>query len=158
MTNLTPDRARDAVTIDMRDLPDVSGVLGSRLFAWIGDFVVLVFLGWIVFTLLGLLGLVTFGLTWLLMPVAAVATVLGYAAITIGGERQATLGMRMAGLKVEKVDGGRPDGLAAAVHALLFYVAAGSVGLLALSLGIGLMRADRRMGHDLLAGLVVVRR
>lgn len=158
MTASKTDRTADVVTIDMQTLPNVSGVLGSRAFAWLGDFVVLVILGWIVFLLLGMLGLVTFGLTWLLMPVAAVATILGYAAITIGGDKQATLGMRMAGLKVEKVDGTRPDGLAAAVHALMFYVAAGSIGLLALSVGIGLMRADRRMGHDLLAGLVVVRR
>jgi uncharacterized RDD family membrane protein YckC len=152
------DRTDRTVTIDMRSLPNVSGVLGSRLFAWIGDFVVLIFLGWLVLFLLGFLGLVTFGATWLLLPIATVGTALGYAALTIGGEKQATFGMRMAGLRVEKVDGGRPDGLSAAVHALLFYVAAGSVGLLALSIGIGLMRSDRRMGHDLLTGLVVVRR
>ena len=84
-------------------------------------------------------------------------TGLGYAAVTIGGPRQATFGMRMAGLRVETANGGRPDGLAAAVHALLFYVAASTVGLWALDVLIGFARSDRRMGHDLLTGLVVVR-
>ncbi len=143
--------------IEQRPLQDVSGVLGSRLFAWIGDFIILFFLGGLIVLLLGVLGIVTFGATWLLIPIATVATGLGYAAITVGGPRQATLGMRMAGLKVETATGGRPDGLAAAVHALLFYVAASTVGLWALDIIIGFARSDRRMGHDLLTGLVVVR-
>lgn len=143
--------------LDQRPYQDVSGVLGSRLFAWIGDIVVLFFLGWLVFFLLLFLGLVTFGAAWLLLPIATVATALGYAALTIGGPRQATWGMRMAGLRVETADGGRPDGLAAAVHALLFYVAVGSVALWLIDIACGFIRADRRLGHDLLTGLVVVR-
>jgi uncharacterized RDD family membrane protein YckC len=143
--------------IEQRSLQDVSGVLGSRLFAWIGDIVILFFLGGAIVLLLGVLGIVTFGATWLLIPIATIATGLGYAALTIGGPRQATFGMRMAGLKVETAAGGRPDGLAAAVHALLFYVAASTVGLWAIDILIGFARSDRRMGHDLLTGLVVVR-
>jgi uncharacterized RDD family membrane protein YckC len=143
--------------IEPRPFQDVRGVLTSRLFAWIGDIVILFFLGWMIFFTLFLLGIVTFGATWLLIPIATVATALGYAALTIGGPRQSTWGMRMAGLRVETATGGRPDGLAAAVHALLFYVAAGTVGLWALDLLIGLARSDRRLGHDLLVGFVVVR-
>ncbi|SFH97629.1 Uncharacterized membrane protein YckC, RDD family [Bosea sp. OK403] len=143
--------------IDPRPFQDVSGVLSSRLFAWIGDIIILFFLGWLIIVLLGILGIVTFGATWLLIPIATVATALGYAALTIGGPRQATWGMRMAGLKVETANGGRPDGVAAAVHALLFYVAAGTVALWLLDIGCGFVRADRRFGHDLLTGLVVVR-
>ena len=143
--------------LEPRPYQNVSGVLGSRLFAWFVDIVVLFFLGWLVVFLLGVLGIVTVGATWLLIPIATVATALGYAALTIGGPRQSTWGMRMAGLKVETADGGRPDGLAAAVHALLFYVAAGTVGLWVLNVLCGLVRSDRRMGHDLLTGLVVVR-
>ena len=143
--------------LEPRPYQNVSGVLGSRLFAWLVDIVVLFFLGWLVVFLLALLGVVTFGATWLLLPIATVATALGYAAITIGGPRQATLGMRMAGLRVETASGGRPDALAAAVHALFFYVAAGTVALWFLDILCGLARSDRRLGHDLLTGLVVVR-
>ncbi len=143
--------------LEPRPLQNVSGVLGSRLFAWIGDIIVLFMLGWLVFFMLFVLGIVTFGATWLLIPIATVATALGYAALTIGGPRQATFGMRAAGLRVETASGGRPDGLAAAVHALLFYVAAGTVALWVLDILCGLARSDRRLGHDLLTGLVVVR-
>jgi uncharacterized RDD family membrane protein YckC len=145
------------VAIGERPVQDVSGVLGSRIFAWIGDILVLFILGALIWFALALLGIVTFGAAWLLIPIAGVATALGYAALTIGGPRQATWGMRMAGLKVETATGGRPDGLAAAVHALLFYVAASTVGLWVLDILCGIVRSDRRLGHDLLTGLVVVR-
>lgn len=143
--------------LDQRSIQDVSGVLGARIFAWIGDVIVVFFLGWLIIALLGVLGILTFGATWLLIPIAAVGTAFAYAALTIGGPRQATWGMRMAGLRVETVNGGRPDGLAAAVHALLFYVAAGTVGLWLLDIACGIVRSDRRLGHDILTGLVVVR-
>ena len=145
------------VSVGERPVQDVSGVLGSRIFAWIGDIIVLAILGTLVWFALGVLGIITFGATWLLIPIATVATALGYAALTIGGPRQSTWGMRMAGLRVETVSGGRPDALAAAVHALLFYVAAGTVALWVLDILIGFVRADKRLGHDILTGLVVVR-
>lgn len=137
--------------------PSVDGVMGGRVMAWIVDFLIVSVLTWIVFTALGILGFLTFGLTWLLIPLCAVGTLLAYAAITIGGAKQATIGMRMAGLKVERAVGGAPDGLSAAVHALLFYVAAGTIGLWIATVAIGFLRSDKRMGHDLLTGLVVVR-
>ncbi len=142
--------------IDERPAQDVSGVMGSRVFAWIGDIVVVFALSWLLVIAIGVLGVLTLGLGWLLFPAVA-ATAFVYAAITIGGRRQATWGMRMAGLRVETVDGGRPDALAAAVHALLLYVAAGTVGLWVLDILIGFARSDRRLGHDILTGLVVVR-
>lgn len=142
--------------IDERPAQDVSGVMGSRVFAWIGDIVVVFALSWLLVIAIGVLGVLTLGLGWLLFPAVA-ATAFVYAAITIGGRRQATWGMRMAGLRVETVSGGRPDALAAAVHALLFYVAAGTIGLWVLDILIGFARSDRRLGHDILTGLVVVR-
>jgi uncharacterized RDD family membrane protein YckC len=142
--------------LDPHPVQDVSGVLGARIFAWIGDIVVVFVLSWLLVLGISVLGVLTLGLGWLLFPAVA-ATAFVYAAITIGGRRQATWGMRMAGLRVETADGGRPDALAAAVHALLFYVAAGTVGLWLLDIACGLVRSDRRLGHDILTGLVVVR-
>lgn len=156
MSDLRYDRP-PVIPLDERPLQDVRGVLGSRLFAWLGDIVILFFLGWLVFLLLVFLGVVTFGATWFLIPIATIGTALGYAAITIGGPKQATFGMRMAGLRVETVSGFPPDGLSAAVHALLFYVATATVGLWLIDVAFGLLRSDRRLGHDLLTGLVVVR-
>ena len=49
------------------------------------------------------------------------------------------------------------DWLTAAVHALLFYVAIGTLLLWIVDVGLGLVRGDRRMGHDILVGLALVR-
>ena len=106
------------VAVGDRPVQDVSGVLGSRIFAWIGDAIVVFFLTSLIATLLFVLGIFTFGATWLLIPIAVAVTAFAYAALTIGGPRQATFGMRMAGLRVETANGGRPDGIAAAVVAL----------------------------------------
>lgn len=136
----------------------VDGVMGGRVMAWIVDFVIVSMLTFVIVAILGVLGLFTFLLTWALIPVAAIGTLLAYSAITVGGPRQATIGMRMAGVRIERALGGRPDALAAAVHALLFYMSVGTIGLWFLNVVIGFLRRDKRMGHDILTGLVVIRR
>ena len=66
--------------------------------------------------------------------------------------------MRMMGLRVVAPEtGGRVDIITAAVHALLFYVAVSTFLLWFVDVAFGLMRADRRLGHDVLLGLAVVR-
>ncbi|MBV9076656.1 MAG: RDD family protein [Methylobacteriaceae bacterium] len=135
------------------------GVIGRRLLAYLVDIVVLflftLFLGF----LIGLAGFVTFGLSWTLYAVLVPGAALLYAAMTVGGAAQATPGMRMMGVSIhDAATGGPPGPLIAAGHALLFYVAAGTFFLLVLDVAIGLMREDRRLGHDLLAGVVALRR
>ena len=67
--------------------------------------------------------------------------------------------MRMMGLSALDAATGGPVGfLIAGVHALLFYVGIGTLLLLFLDVVIGFARSDRRLGHDLLAGLIIVRR
>lgn len=135
----------------------LEGVLMARLGAWIVDVVIIAALSLLASMAITFLGVLTLGAGFVLMPLVAL-TGAGYAALTVGGPRQATYGMRMTGVKVlRSANGGAPDGLTAAVHALLFWVATWTVGLLMLDLLIGLFRADRRLGHDLLAGLAVVR-
>ena len=46
---------------------------------------------------------------------------------TLGGPNQATIGMQMMGIRLERLDGGRVDGLLAVVHSVLFW--AGNVVL-----------------------------
>jgi uncharacterized RDD family membrane protein YckC len=110
-----------------------------------------------VLIVVSLLGLITFGLSWLLFPIVGIGTAMAYAAMTIGGRNQATIGMRVTGLHVERYNGGAPDGITAAARCLLFYAATFTVALLALTIGIGILRSDGRMGHDLLTGLIVMR-
>lgn len=137
------------------------GVMSRRLWAYLIDLVVIAL--WVVFLIVALviLGPFTLGLTWLLMliglPLVALTFVI-YNAVTIGGPSQATVGMRMMGLRViESNSGGRPSMLAAAVHALLFYVAASTFLLWAGDILVGLFRDDRRFARDLLTGLTVIR-
>jgi uncharacterized RDD family membrane protein YckC len=132
--------------------------MAGRLVAYVIDIVFVALLALIASMGVTFLGLVTFGIAWMLFPAVGICTAMAYAALTIGGARQATWGMRVSGIHVERADGmAPPDGLTAAAHCLLFYVASLTVALWLLTILIGLMRSDGRMGHDLLTGLQLVR-
>lgn len=133
------------------------GVLGRRLFAYLLDIIFIFGFAALLAILISILGLLTFGLGWSLFAVLPATGVI-YSALTAGGPRQSTLGMRMAGLRVvDAANGGPVDWITAGVHAFLFYLAAGTFVLWVLDLFVGLGRADRRLGHDLLVGVAVVR-
>ena len=133
------------------------GVLGRRLMAYLVDLVIILGFTAILAVAIFFLGFLTFGLGWALYAILGPAAALLYNAVTIGGPHQATIGMRMAGLRVVGASGGRVDAVTAAVHALLFWVALGTFVLWLLDVMIGLARSDRRLGHDLLVGLMLVR-
>jgi uncharacterized RDD family membrane protein YckC len=120
------------------------GVLGSRLFAYVVD-IFLIFALTILFGFaLFILGFLTFGFAWLLIAAVGPVTAVVYSALTVGGPRQATFGMRIMNLKVVTVSGAAPGMLVAAVHALLIDV------------GIGFMRRDKRLGHDLIVDVAII--
>jgi uncharacterized RDD family membrane protein YckC len=134
-----------------------AGAIGRRLFAYLIDLVMIAIFTVVLWFVIGLIGIVTFGLGWVLYAMLPLSAVI-YSAITVGGRAQSTIGMRMLGLRVVDAATGGPVGmLIAAVHALLFYVAAGTLVLLAIDVLLGMARADRRMGHDILAGVMLVR-
>lgn len=134
------------------------GVLGRRFFAYLVDIVMIFGLILILGFAITLLGLVTFGLGWALYAFVVPGAAILYSAATVGGRAQATVGMRMTGVyAADSATGGRVSPFNAAVHALLFYLAAGTL-LLVLDVLIGLGREDRRLGHDLLTGIVFLRR
>ncbi|MGV7032798.1 RDD family protein [Methylobacterium symbioticum] len=138
-------------------VPLARGSLGGRFMAYLLDIVFIFGFSILLWLAIAFIGLVTFGLGWTLFAVLPASGIL-YSAITVGGHRQSTLGMRMMGLRVVAPESGRPvDLLTAAVHALLFYVALSTFLLWFVDMVFGLMRSDRRLGHDLLLGLAVVR-
>ncbi|GJD50757.1 hypothetical protein OPKNFCMD_3502 [Methylobacterium crusticola] len=132
------------------------GSLSRRFFAYLLDIVFIFGFTCVLWIAIALLGVVTFGFGWALYAILPASGIL-YSAITVGGARQSTLGMRMLGLRAVRADGGPVDWITAAVHALLFYVALSTFLLWLVDVGLGILRADRRMGHDLLIGLGVVR-
>jgi uncharacterized RDD family membrane protein YckC len=134
------------------------GTLSRRFWAYLIDIVVIAALTMLLYLLVGILGVLTFGIGWLLFAVIPFTAIV-YNAITISGPSQGTIGMRLMGMRVlDATAGGRVSLLAAAVHALLFYVFVSSAGLLlAIDILFGLMRADSRMGRDLVTNVVFVR-
>lgn len=135
------------------------GTLGRRAFAYLVDVVVIALLGMVLWVVIGIIGVITLGLGWLLFPILGVPVAVLYNAITISGSSQGTVGMRMTGVRVlDATRGGSVSFVAAAVHALLFYVELSSAALLWIAdVAFGLFRADRRMARDLITNVVFVR-
>ncbi len=102
-----------------------------------------------------ILGVATLGFAWLLFLFLGPVVALLYVAMTLGGERQATPGMRITGVRLERLDGRPTDGLLAIVHTVLFW--AGNAVLTPLVLLATLFLDRKRTVHDLLLGTVVVR-
>lgn len=137
-------------------VPDVRGVLGARIGAFIIDFLVISLL-WLIFSAaLLVLGFLTFGLSWLLLAPLFPIIALLYNGLTVSGRHRGTIGMRTFGIELITVNGTTAPFIVAAVHALFYYV---TVSMLTpFILLFGLVRQDRRLVHDLLSGLIALRR
>ena len=99
------------------------GVISRRLFGYLVDLVMIFLLAALLAVAIGIIGVITLGFGWALFAVLPFTGIL-YSAITLGGPKQATIGMRMMGVRgLDAISGGPVDHLRAAVHALLFYVA-----------------------------------
>jgi uncharacterized RDD family membrane protein YckC len=101
------------------------------------------------------LGILTLGLGWVLFSVLVPAVAILYIWNTLGSADQATTGMKMMGIRLDRLDGTRIDGLTAVVHSVLFW--AGNVILTPLVLLVSLFADRKRTLHDLLLGTVVSR-
>jgi uncharacterized RDD family membrane protein YckC len=132
-----------------------SGVLTRRVAAFLIDAVILALLITLAALVVGVVGLVTFGLGWLLYAVLVPLIVLPYVAFTLGGPEQATPGMRLAGVRIISDDGARVDPLMAAGHHILFW--AFSTLLTPLVLALALFTRRKRTLHDILLRTAVIR-
>jgi len=145
----------EIITDRMDDSRLYEGVRTRRVFAFLIDYAIVLLLmipfGIVVF----LLGVLALGLGWMLFGVLFPGVALIYIWNTLGSERQATTGMRMMGIRMERLDGGRVDGMLAVVHTVLFW--AGNVILTPFILLATLVLDRKRTVHDLLLGTVVVR-
>jgi uncharacterized RDD family membrane protein YckC len=97
-------------------------VLSRRIFAFLIDYVVIGLVILVLAFVIAILGIVTFGLAWLLYAVLVPIVVVPYVALSLGGRDQATPGMKAMDLKIVKDDGGQIDWLIATVHLILFWV------------------------------------
>lgn len=131
-----------------------AGVLGRRFAAFLVDAAIIIVLtvaGWLLFAVLGIL---TFGLAWLLFGLVFPLVALGYTGLTLGGPASATVGMRMMGLEMRTWYGEPMYFVLAVVHAVAFWL---SVGILTpFILLVGLFNGRKRLLHDFLLGTVVI--
>jgi uncharacterized RDD family membrane protein YckC len=144
---ITTNRLDDARIYD--------GVRTRRVLAFCIDYLIVGLLLIPFAILVFLFGILTLGLGWMLFGVLAPAVALVYIWNTLGGPNQATTGMRMMGIRLERLDGKPIDGLLAIVHSVLFW--AGNVVLSPLILLATLVLDRKRTVHDLLLGTVVTR-
>lgn len=145
----------EIISTRLDDIRVYDGVRTRRVIAFLIDYLIIGLLlipfGILVF----LLGLLTFGLGWSLFGFLAPAVALLYVWSTLGGRNQATTGMRIMGIRLDRLDGRPVDGLLAVVHTVLFW--AGNVVLSPLVLLVTLFADRKRTLHDLLLGTVVTR-
>ncbi len=131
------------------------GVRTRRILAFLLDYVIVALLLIPFAILVAVFGLLTLGLGWMLYSILIPAVALTYVWNTLGGPKQATKGMQMMGIRLERLDAGKVDGMLAVVHTVLFW--AGNVVLSPLILLSTLFLDGKRTVHDLLLGTVVVR-
>lgn len=130
------------------------GVLGRRVIAFVIDASIIIATTLFLWFMLLILGVLTFGLAWLLMGAVFPAVGLGYAAWTLSRPESATIGMRAVELEMRTWYGDRMYALLGAFHALLFWV---SVTILTpLILLFPFIDVSRRCLHDIFSGVVVV--
>ncbi|MER8433240.1 RDD family protein [Mesorhizobium caraganae] len=145
----------EIITSRLDDVRAYDGVRTRRILAFIIDYCIVALLTLPFAILVAVLGLLTFGLGWALYSILVPAVAILYIWNTLGGRNQATSGMRMMGIRLDRLDGSRIDGLTAVVHSVQFW--ASTVILTPLVLLVTLFSDRKRTLHDLLLGTVVSR-
>lgn len=145
----------DILTSRLDDLRVYEGVRTRRIFAFLIDYFIIALMLIPFAILVFVLGIITLGLGWVLFSVLVPMVALIYIWNTMGGHTQATVGMRMMSIRLERLDGRPVDGLLAIVHSVLFW--AGNALLTPLILLAPLFLERKRTVHDLLLGTVVAR-
>jgi uncharacterized RDD family membrane protein YckC len=146
----------DDVTMSrLDDSRAYEGVRTRRVIAFVIDYfligLLLIPFALIVFVV----GVLTLGLGWFLFGILGPAVALIYVWNTLGGRNQATIGMQMMGIRLDRLDGRPVDGMLAVVHTVLFWAA--NAVLTPLILLASLVLDRKRTLHDLMLGTVVTR-
>jgi uncharacterized RDD family membrane protein YckC len=147
----------DGETISNRldDTRAYEGVRTRRVLAFFIDYLIVGLLTIPFAILVLLLGILTLGLGWMLFSILVPTVALTYVWNTLGGPKQATTGMQVMGIRLDRLDEKPVDGMLAVVHTVLFW--AGNVVLTPLILLATLVLDRKRTVHDLLLGTVVTR-
>jgi uncharacterized RDD family membrane protein YckC len=133
----------------------ISGVMSRRCVAWLLDAILIGLILCVLWMVLLLFGLLTFGLGFGAMAILPAVPFL-YHFVSLLRPGSATPGQVMMGLTVRRdEDLGPPTGFRAGIFTVVFYLTLATSGLLLL---VALFTVRHRTLHDLASGLVVVRR
>ena len=139
-----------------RDRQFYDGVPMRRFVAFVIDTVLILAMDVVAIAVLSVLGVVTFGLTWLLMGVAWFALGFAYRVLTLGSGRSATPGMRLTGIEIRNSRGGRLSMNEALVHTGGLYVVFFFMPLIAISAIMMAVGSRGRGLHDLPLGSTAI--
>lgn len=145
----------EIITNRLDDVRAYDGVRTRRVLAFCIDYLIVGLLMIPFAIVIFFLGILTLGLGWALFGVLFPIVAIVYIWSTLGGPNQATTGMRMMNIRLDRLDGMPVDGLLAVLHGVLFW--AGNVILTPLILLVTLFSDRKRALHDLLLGTVVSR-
>jgi uncharacterized RDD family membrane protein YckC len=130
----------------------LTGVRTRRIVAFCVDLFLVTILAMVLWVALFIL---TFGLSLLLLPSIFPLVAFFYNGLTVSSARMATPGMRLMDLEMRLYDNGaRVPFINAAAHALFFYLS----WMLPPVFLVSLVDPDKRCVHDMLAGVLVLRR
>lgn len=128
--------------------------MSRRCMGWIFDLVLIALLVWVLWWILVMFGLLTFGLGFGAMSILPFVPFC-YNFLLLLGASSATPGQQIMGLTVRRdFDLGPPTAFQALASVLVFYLTLATSGLLLL---VALFTTRHRTLHDLVSGLVVVR-
>jgi uncharacterized RDD family membrane protein YckC len=128
------------------------GVRSRRIVAFCIDIVIISAIALFIWTALFIL---TLGLALFLLPPIYPLVAFFYNGLTVSGRKMGTPGMRIMDLEMRMLDSGaRIPFINAAAHALFFYLS----WMLPPVFLVTLVDPEKRCLHDMLAGVVVVRR
>lgn len=131
------------------------GVRRGRILSFLIDYTLVLLLMIPAAIVVFMLGIVTFGLAFALYGLLFPLIAIPYVGFTMGGPRHATPGMRLMGLRLERLDGGPVDPVLAVMHGVIFWAA--NAILTPFILLVGLFTARKQLLQDLLLGTVVVK-
>lgn len=140
-------RARSSARFD--------GLMLRRPTAYLADVILIAILASVLWVVLSLLTILSFGLLSPLQIAAMALLPLAYHTLFIG-LRGATPGMRLLDVEIRDRDGARPQLVQALVATVIFYVSVGLTSFLILA--IALLDDRSRTLHDMLSGTLAVRR
>ena len=133
------------------------GVLARRIVAFMIDLIIIAVPLVAASAFIFVIGLVTFGLGWLLfwlLSPISVIWALAYYGFTLGGAASATIGMRAMEIEMRTWYGAPAYFVLGAVHAVVFWV---TVSVLTpFILLVGFFNARGRLLHDILVGTVLI--